>query len=160
MKKLETNGYAGVCSDSLQCNVGNVSVTCGPSSRKRRSIESDEISGRFKRADNEIRVEIAISSLFLNSNSSAADSFEFAKQIQKNIFKKIQDIGNSGMLTVNGLAPDSGSFILGFSAPVCPEGLYIRMSSLSCGKSQIFKVCIHVIVTLCFRCFIDALIYD
>lgn len=146
MEKLETNGYAGVCSDTLQCNVGNVSVTCGPSSRKRRSIESDEISGRFKRADSEIRVEIKMSSLFLNSNSSASASFEFAKQIQENIFKKIQDISNSGMLTVNGLAPDSGSFVLGFPAPVCPEGLYIRMSSLSCGKSKIFKVCKYVLV--------------
>lgn len=137
MEILEKNGYAGVCSDTLQCNVGNVSVTCGPRSRKRRSIESDEISGRFKRADSEIRVEIKISSLFLNSNSSTSDSFEFAKQIQKNILKKIEEVSNSGKLTVSGLIPDAGSFVLGFSAPVCPEGLYIRMSSLSCGKSQI-----------------------
>lgn len=132
MKILEKNGYAGVCSDTLQCNVGNVSVTCGPRSRKRRSINSDEISGRFKRSDSEIRVEIKISSLFLNSNSSTSDSFEFAKQIQKNILKKIEEVSNSGKLTVSGLTPNAGSFVLGFSAPVCPEGLYIRMSSLSC----------------------------
>lgn len=135
IEKMEKNGYAGVCSDTLQCNVGNVSVTCGPSSRKRRSIESDEIFSRFKRADREIRVEIKISSLFLNSNITASDSFEFAKQIQKNIFEKIQDVSNSGKLNVNGMAPDAGSFVLGFSAPVCQEGLYIRMSSLSCGKN-------------------------
>lgn len=132
MEILEKNGYAGVCSDTLQCNVGNVTVTCGPSSRKRRSIESDEIPDRFKRGDNAIRVEIKISSLFTNSNYSVSDSFEFAKQIQKNIFDKIKDVSNSGKLTVNGLAPDAETFVIGFSAPVCPEGLYIRLSSLSC----------------------------
>lgn len=135
MEILEKNGYSGVCSDTLQCNVGNVSVVCGPSLRKRRSIESDENSDRFKRADSEIRVEITISSLFLNSNATASDSFEYAKEIQKHIFEKIQDVSNSGKLNVNGLVPDAGSFVLGFSAPVCPEGLYIRMSSLSCGKN-------------------------
>lgn len=135
MEILEKNGYAGVCSDTLQCNVGNVSVTCGPSSRKRRSVESDEISDRFKRGKNAIRVEIKISSLFTNSNFSVSDSFEFAKQFQKNIFDKIRDVSNSGQLTVNGLAPDAETFALGVSVPVCPEGLYIRLSSLSCGKS-------------------------
>lgn len=132
MEILEKNGYAGVCSDTLECNVGNVSVTCGPSSRKRRSIESDEIFDRFKRGDNAIRVEIKISSLFTNSNSSVSDSFEFAKQIQNNIFDKIKDVSNSGKLTINGLSPDAETFTIGFSAPVCPEGLYIRLSSLSC----------------------------
>lgn len=140
MEILEKNGYAGVCSDTLECNVGNVSVTCGPSSRKRRSIESDEIFDRFKRGDNAIRVEIKISSLFTNSNSSVSDSFEFAKQIQNNIFDKIKDVSNSGKLTINGLSPDAETFTIGFSAPVCPEGLYIRLSSLSCGKSKIVTV--------------------
>lgn len=140
MEILEKNGYAGVCSDTLECNVGNVSVTCGPSSRKRRSIESDEIFDRFKRGDNAIRVEIKISSLFTNSNSSVSDSFEFAKQIQNNIFDKIKDVSNSGKLTINGLSPDAETFTIGFSAPVCPEGLYIRLSSLSCGKSKIITV--------------------
>lgn len=132
MEILEKNGYAGVCSDTLQCNVGNVSVTCGPSSRKRRSIKSDEISDRFKRGNDAIRVEIKISSLFTNSNSSVSDSFKFAKQIQNNIFDKIKDVSNSGKLTVSGLSPDAETFTIGFSAPVCPEGLYIRLSSLSC----------------------------
>lgn len=146
MEIMEKDGYAGVCSDTLQCNVGNVTVTCGPSSRKRRSVESDEIPGRFKRADNAIRVEIKISSLFTNSNSSVSDSFEFAKQIQKNIFDKIQDLSNSGKLTVNRLVPDGGSFVLGFSAPVCPDGLYIRMSSLTCGKSLTYYNCLFLLM--------------
>lgn len=155
MEILEKNGYAGVCSDTLQCNVGNVSVTCGPSSRKRRSVKSDEISDRFKRGDNAIRVEIKISSLFTNSNSSVSDSFEFAKQIQNNIFDKIKDVSNSGKLTVSGLSPDAETFTIGFSAPVCPEGLYIRLSSLSCGKSKIVTVWITVFLVF----FLGALTY-
>lgn len=134
MEYLEKNGFAGVCSDSNQCNVGNVSVTCGPSStRKRRSSDSIINTFRFKRAGSDIRVEIRLFSVWRNSNSSRSDSFEFAKEIQKQMFDQVQNLSRTGKLTVNELVPDSGSFMLGYSAPVCPEGLSIRMTTLTCG---------------------------
>lgn len=129
MEILEQNGFAGVCSDAQECNVGNVSVTCGQTNRKRRSVE-DFI--RFKRSSYEIRVEIKISSAWENTNSSQADSFKFAKQIQKEMFQKIKDISESGKLTVKGFAPSTDSFVLGYSVPTCTKGLLIRMDTLSC----------------------------
>ncbi|XP_056008481.1 uncharacterized protein LOC125664654 [Ostrea edulis] len=133
MEYLEKNGFAGVCSDSNQCNVGNVSVTCGPSSsRGRRSLDSGINTVRLKRASSEIRVEIRLSSVWQISNSSKSDSFEFAKKIQKQMFGQVQDLSRTGKLTVNGLTPDSESFLLGYSAPLCPEGLSLRMTTLTC----------------------------
>ncbi|XP_062570057.1 uncharacterized protein LOC134232121 [Saccostrea cucullata] len=133
MEFLEKNGFAGVCSDSNECNVGNVSVTCGPSSsRKRRAVDFEENVDRLRRSGSEIRVEIKLSSVWKNSNSTRADSLQFAKQIQKKMFDKVQELGNDGKLTVNGIAPDSGSFVLGFTAPVCPPGLAIRLTTLTC----------------------------
>jgi hypothetical protein len=140
MKYLENNGFAGVCSDLNQCNVGNVSVTCGPSSsRKRRSLDSEIDNIRLKRAGSEIRVEIRLTSAWQNSNSSKSASFEFAKNIQKQIFDRVQDLSRTGKLTVNGLAPDSGSFVMGNPNPVCPDGLSIRLNSLTCGQCQFAK---------------------
>lgn len=129
MEILEQNGYAGVCSDAQECNVGNVSVTCGRTYRKRRSVE-DFI--RLKRSSYEIRVEIRISSALQNTNSSQRESLKFARQIQQKIFEKIKDISESGKLTVNGLAPSMDSFVLGYSVPTCDKGLLIRMDTLSC----------------------------
>lgn len=138
IQHLENNGFAGVCSDSDQCNVGNVSVTCGPSySRKRRSSDSMINTVRFKRAGSEIRVEIRLYSVWQNLNSSKSDSFEFAKKIQKKMFDEVENLSRIGKLTVDGLTPDLESFALGYSYPVCPEGLAIRMATLSCGKLQL-----------------------
>lgn len=131
MEILEQDGYAGVCSDAQECNVGNVSVTCGLTYRKRRSVE-DFI--RLKRSSYEIRVEIRISSAFQNTNSSQRESLKFANQIQQKIFEKIKDLSESGKLTVNGIAPSMDSFVLGYSVPTCDKGLLIRMDTLLCGE--------------------------
>nr|XP_022288701.1 sushi, von Willebrand factor type A, EGF and pentraxin domain-containing protein 1-like isoform X2 [Crassostrea virginica] len=129
MEILETKGFAGVCSDSLECNVKNVSVTCGPRTRKRRSLE---YSVRSKRSGSEIRVEIKISSKWPLSNVSTIDSLNMAKKIQQNIFDKIQDISKEGKLTVEGISPDDESFVLGYSASVCDVALYLRQDILTC----------------------------
>ena len=131
MEILEKEGYAGVCSDSLECNVKNVSVTCGPRTRKRRSLE---YSVRSKRSGSEIRVEIKISSKWPISNISTINSLNMAKKIQQKIFNKIQDISKEGKLTVEGISPDDESFVLGYSASVCDVALYLRQDILTCGK--------------------------
>lgn len=136
MEILETKGFAGVCSDSLECNVKNVSVTCGPRTRKRRSLE---YSVRSKRSGSEIRVEIKISSKWPLSNVSTIDSLNMAKKIQQNIFDKIQDISKEGKLTVEGISPDDESFVLGYSASVCDVALYLRQDILTCGKYSNFN---------------------
>lgn len=117
------------CSDAQKCKIENVSVTCGQTSRKRRSIK-DII--RFKRSNYEIRVEIIISSIWQNTNSSQTESYTFAKKIHENIFQTIKEMGESGKLTVNGLAPITDSFVLGYTVPTCTKGLMIRMDILSC----------------------------
>lgn len=131
INQIKENDQGNVCSDAQICNVGNVFVTCGRTSRKRRSVE-DVI--RFKRSNYEIPVEIRISSTWQNTHSSQTDSFKFAKQIHEKIFQTIKEMSESGKLTVNGLAPSTDSFVLGYTIPTCTEGLLIRMDTLSCGK--------------------------
>nr|XP_022289245.1 sushi, von Willebrand factor type A, EGF and pentraxin domain-containing protein 1-like isoform X2 [Crassostrea virginica] len=130
MEILEKSGFAGVCSDSLECNVGNVSVTCGPSTRKKRS--ADGLPIRSVRSGSEIRVEIKIASAWQNSNISTTDSLNTAKQIQQRMFDKIIDISKEGKLTVDGIVPSPESFVLGYSASVCAAGLFLRQDTLTC----------------------------
>ena len=132
MEILEKSGFAGVCSDSLECNVGNVSVTCGPSTRKKRS--ADGLPIRSVRSGSEIRVEIKIASAWPNSNISTTDSLNTAKQIQQRMFDKIIDISKEGKLTVDGIVPSAENFVLGYSASVCAAGLFLRQDTLTCGE--------------------------
>ena len=132
MEILEKSGFAGVCSDSLECNVGNVSVTCGPSTRKKRS--ADGLPIRSVRSGSEIRVEIKIASAWQNSNVSTTASLNISRHIQHRMFDKIIDIGKEGKLTVDGIGPSAESFVLGYSAPVCAAGLFLRQDTLTCGK--------------------------
>jgi hypothetical protein len=134
VENLKKNGFGGVCSNSSQCNLGNVSVTCGPIfSRRRRASDSEMQNIRMKRAGSEILVEVRLSSVFQNSSTSRSDSFTIAKDIQKEMFHEVKRLSRNGKLTVNGLIPDQESFALGLSVPVCPESLSIRMHTFTCG---------------------------
>ena len=128
---LEKTGFAGVCSDLQECNVGHVLVICGPSTRKRRF--ADDLS-RSVRSGSEIRVEIKIKSAWQISNVSTIDSLKIARQVQQGIFDKIIDISKEGKLTVDGIVPSTDSFVLGYSGSVCAGGLFLRQDTLTCGK--------------------------
>ena len=140
MQELENKGWAGVCPDSTECNVDNVYVTCGPASgrRKRRSgfkEFSENILARMVRTTHEIRTEFRIKTTVTSSTGmSPLESFSYFENVITNISRVIEDEANSGSFDVEGATIDPSSYAIGNSVPVCPEGTFIRLSSLTCGE--------------------------
>lgn len=138
MQLLESQGWNGVCPSQIDCNVNNTEVTCGQVSRKKkRDVNSILEHVLYKRSTHEIRVEVKLATTWYNFNSTGGSTFYFLEDVQKKVFEVMKSSAIAGNLTVSGLSPDISSFTLGYSDPDCPEGTFVRWSSLTCGKKHL-----------------------
>uniref|UniRef100_K1QIC0 Sushi, von Willebrand factor type A, EGF and pentraxin domain-containing protein 1 n=1 Tax=Magallana gigas TaxID=29159 RepID=K1QIC0_MAGGI len=133
MQLLESQGWNGVCPSQIDCNVNNTEVTCGPvSGKKKRDINYVMEHVMSKRSTHEIRVEVKLATTWYDFNSTGGSTFYFLEEVQKKVFEVMKSSATAGNLTVSGLSPDISSFALGYSDPDCPQGTFVRWSSLGC----------------------------
>ncbi|OWF48143.1 Sushi, von Willebrand factor type A, EGF and pentraxin domain-containing protein 1 [Mizuhopecten yessoensis] len=133
MQALQSDpGWMGICPNPQDCNVENVKLECGGTSRRRRDLHKHR-QARQTESD-EILVTFHISVKWEAYGNSSMDTFSHLQTKAKSLGSLIEQKALSGSLDVGDAVFDSTSFLMGMPFIKCEPGRYPRYSTLTCAS--------------------------
>lgn len=136
VKRIALSAYAAICLNKGVCKVGNIKVTCGPaSSRKKRSSSKNP----QKRAlDNAYKVTFDVEVPFSVGTNTLANAVKGTSDLLQDVANLLQKEVDAGhfVISIPGVETklQSTSFSYDYVNVVCEQGLKPRYKTASCGK--------------------------